>query len=200
MIVIPQEEYLQMTAMQNARQPLAQHYYGLENKFQDSSQIKDPYDRLLTQSETLDEMKRLKEQMRNSLSIATPKPYQTRAKALFENVSNFVKFNERGEIMDSENQVIPHSRIEDLIQHAVRDRRRNILPVGWSHFLNKLREHNIPKSVLNRDTLQELEHVHDKSPDIQPLKRKKIIPKRPSKLKREWKPTQRLLESLREFK
>ena len=176
----------------------------MENKFQDSSQIKDPYDRLFIQFETLDKMKRLKEQMRNSLSIATPKLYQSRAKALFENVSNFIKFNERGEIMDNENQIIARSRIEDLIQHAVRDRRRNILPVGWSHFLNMLREHNIPKSVLNRDTLQELERIHDKpqssfTPRL-PLKRKKIIAQRPSKLKREWKPTKRILESLRDFK
>ena len=204
MIVIPQEEYLQLSAVQNARQPLTQQYYTLENKYQESQHIKDPYERLLTQSETLDDMKRLKEQMRNNIVISTPKPYQSRAKALYENVSNFIKFNDRGEIFDKENQVISHSRIEDLIQHAVRDRRRNMLPVGWSYFLNMLREHNIPKSVLNRDTLQELEHVHDrpKSPsvDASPKKRRKIIAQRPSKLKREWKPSKRLLESLRDFK
>ena len=218
MIVVPQEEYLQLSAVQNARQPLTQQYYGLENKYQESQYIKDPYERLLTQSETLDEMKRLKEQMRNNISISTPKPYLSRAKALFENVSNFIKFNDRGEILNKENQPIPRSRIEDLIQHAVRDRRRNILPEGWTHFLNMLREHNVPKSVLNRDTLQELERVDDKPKSLSiprlplkrkkkslsiphlPLKRKKIIAQRPSKLKREWKPSKRLLESLRDFK
>ena len=225
MIVIPQEEYLQMTAVQNARQPLTQHYYNLESKHQDGEYIKDPYERLLTQSETLDEMKRLKEQMRNNLSIATPKPYQSRAKALFENVSNFIKYNERGEILDKENKIIPRSRIEDLIQHAVRDRRRNILPVGWSHFLNLLRDHNIPKSVLNRDTLQELENADDykpksssfktKSPQSRsrvrfmtedndkaspPVKRRRLTAKRPSKQKRQWKPTKKFLESFSEYK
>ena len=61
MIVIPQEEYLQLSAVQNARQPLTQQYYNLENQYQESQQIKDPYERLLSQSQTLEDMKRLKE-------------------------------------------------------------------------------------------------------------------------------------------
>ena len=102
-------------------------------------------------------MKQVKEQMRNSLVISTPKPYQNRAKALFQTVENFVRFNDKGEFHSNDGNIVRGSRLEDVIQHAVRDRRRNMTPTGWSDFLTILREHNVPKSILNRDTLDELE-------------------------------------------
>ena len=157
MIAIPQEEYFQLSTVQNARQPLTQQFYNLDSRYNQESEIKDPYKRLVLQSETLEDMKRLKDQMRHYLSVSTPKPYRTRAQALLENVSVFLRFNERGEIYDKENNLLENTRLEDLIQHAVRDRRRNINPTGWSHFLNVLREHNVPKSILNRGTLDEME-------------------------------------------
>ena len=159
MIAIPQEEYLALSSMQNVREPLAQHYYSLERRYSDEEKEKDPYRRLVLQSSTLDQMRQVKEQLRNSLVVATPKPYQNRAKALFQSLENLVKFNEKGEIYDDDGTIVPGSRLEDLIQHAVRDRRRNMSPVGWSNFLRLLREHNVPKSTLNRSTLDELEGV-----------------------------------------
>lgn len=35
----------------------------------------------------------------------------------------------------------------DLVQHAVRDRRRNLTPMGWPEFRHLLQEHNVPKSA-----------------------------------------------------
>ena len=165
MIAIPQEEYLQLSAVQNARQPLTQQFYNLERQYNQEAQIKDPYKRVILQSQTLDDMKQLKDNMRHYLTVSTPKPYRTRAQALLENVSSFLRFNDRGEIYDRENNIIENTRLEDLIQHAVRDRRRNISPVGWNYFLNLLREHNIPKSILNRGTMDEMEEI-GKIPDI----------------------------------
>ena len=156
MIVIPQEEYLQLSSMQNVRQPLTQHFHNLESQYNQEAQVKDPYKRLVLQSGTLEEMKQLKEQMRHYISVSTPKPYRSRAQALLENVSTFLRFNERGEIYDKQNNVIENSRLEDLIQHAVRERRRNISPVGWNYFRELLREHNTPKSILNRNTIEEM--------------------------------------------
>lgn len=163
MIAIPQEEYLQMSTVQNVRQPLTQQFYNLESQYNQEAQIKDPYRRLVLQSETLDAMKQLKDQMRHYLTVSTP--YRTRAQALLENVSPFLRFNERGEIYDTENNIIGNTRLEDLIQHAVRDRRRNISPVGWTYFLNLLQSHNIPKSILNRGTIDEMEGL-EKSTNI----------------------------------
>ena len=53
----------------------------------------------------------------------------------------------------------PCSCVEDLINYAVRDRRRNIAPVGWSTFLSYLHEHNIPKCILTRSILDEFDGV-----------------------------------------
>ena len=158
LVAIPQEEYIQLSSVQNVRQPLTQQFYNLESQYNKEGQIVNPYERLISQSNTLEEMKQLKEQMRHYIGISTPKPYRSRAQALLENISSFLRYNERGEILDKENSVIENTRLEDLIQHAVRDRRRNISPVGWNYFLNLLREHNVPKSILNRDTIDEMEN------------------------------------------
>ena len=202
MVVIPQEEYVQLTTVQNARQPLTQQFYNLENKHQESDHIKDPYRRLLIQSEALDEMKELKEQMRNNLTLATPKPYQNRAKSLFDSMQSFLKFNPRGELIDKEGSAVSQSRVEDLIQHAVRDRRRNRIPEGWSHFLQLMKEHNVPKTALNRDTLDEMEQQllisAKQEPMLSPAQRLKLSPKRNTK--REHKPTAAYLEFMKDIK
>ena len=176
MIAIPQEEYLTISTLQNVREPLSQQFYNLESRYKEDEKVRDPYKRLMLQSSTLEDMMNLKEQIRNSLTVSTPKPYRNRAKALFQSIESFLKFNDKGEIYDGSNTIISHSRVEDLIQHAVRDRRRNMIPIGWNYFLNVLRDHNIPKSILNRDTLDELEHEKPPIPPIPPKSIKKETP------------------------
>lgn len=203
MIAIPEEEYLQMSIIQNARQPLSQQFYSLESQHNKDSQIRDPYRRLVLQSDTLDDMKELKEKMRNYITVSTPKPYRSRAQALFENISSFLRFTERGEVYDKENNLINNSRVEDLIQHAVRDRRRNISPTGWKTFLSLLREHNVPKSILNRDTINEIEHFTDVKVTTPKVTVKKEttsskIPLRKIPL-RDRKPSRKYLESFQTY-
>lgn len=178
MIVIPQEEYLALSSMQNVKEPLAQHFYDLEKRYSSDESIKDPYRRLIMQSSTLDQMKQVKEQLRNSLTISTPKPYQSRANALFQTIESFLKFNDKGEIYLDDGSVVSGSRVEDLIQHAVRDRRRNLTPTGWIDFLTILRDHNVPKSILNRDTLDEMEGKATPIPSIKIKSSPKSSPKR----------------------
>ena len=157
LIAIPQEEYMQLTRVQQVRQPVTQQFYNLERQYNEQARIDNPYQRLMLQSETLDEMKDLKERMRQDITSSTPKPYQKRASALFQSMEPFLKFNERGEIYNASEQLIPQSRLEDLVQHAVRDRRRNLTPKGWDEFRHLLKSHNVPKFMLNRDTLEELD-------------------------------------------
>jgi len=157
LIAIPEEQYVTMMNVQKQQGPLAQHMQSLEYRLKEEENPKDPYRQLVMQSDVFGKMLNLKEQMRDSISISTPKPYVNRAQALFRNIEAFVKFNDKGEIITNGDRVIPHSRIEDLIQHAVRDRRRNIMPVGWEYFIRLLQEYNVPKSLLNRATLDELE-------------------------------------------
>ena len=188
MIALPQEEYLQLSSVQNVRQPLTQQFYNVEKEYVENENINDPYRRMIFQSENMEQMKQLKDQMRHYISITTPKPYLNRAQALLQSVDTFVKYNARGEIFDDENNVIPNSRMEDLIQHAVRDRRRNMVPAGWEYFLNQLRSHNVPKSILNRDTLDEMDNII--FPTVtKEIKQEHSPPKKPRKA---TKPTKRL--------
>ena len=157
MTVIPQEEYLQLAAIQAARKPMIQQMRQLTSEYEEQGQIPDPYRRLIHQAETLDAMKGLKEKMRHEIVLATPKAFQSRTRSLFQHLEPVLKLNERGEMLDKDNAIIPNSRIEDLIQYAVRDRRRNYEPTGWHSFLELLRDNNIPKYMLNRNTLEELD-------------------------------------------
>ena len=79
--------------------------------------------------------------------------------SLFTFLKNKVAVNDKGELMKDDGSVMAGTHIGDLIQHAVRDRRRNLTPVGWSQFLNLLSDQNAPRMILNYDTLDELQHL-----------------------------------------
>ena len=183
LVAIPQEEYMQLKTVQQARQPLTQQFYNMQKQYSEGEHITEPYKRLVHQAKALDEMKELKEKMRQDIVASTPKPYRTRAKVLFQSLEPFVRFNERGEIYGDDNQLIGHSRLEDLVQHAVRDRRRNIKPEGWTEFLRLLQKHNVPRFTLNRDTLDEI-----KVDDIKEYEAKEDVPLS-RKRKQVWKDT-----------
>ena len=173
LMAIPQEEYMQLTSVQQARQPITQQFYNLEKRYREGEQILEPYKRLVNQSEVLDEMKDLKIKMREGIIESTPKPYQTRAKTLYQSLEPFLKFNERGEIYTDTNQLISRSRLEDLVQHAVRDRRRSLTPTGWPQFRRLLQEHNVPKFMLNRDTLDEI-GKDEKKEELSTVKKEEV--------------------------
>jgi len=166
MVAIPQEEYLKLSSVQQVRQPLTQQFYNLEQQYGEHERIRDPYERLIMQSETLENMKELKERMRQDITLSTPKPYQSRALALYQSLLPFIKFNERGEIFNDAGDLVPESRLEDLIQFAVRDRRRSVVPAGWSQFRNLLKSQNVPRFMLNQDTLQEMTKADVKTEPI----------------------------------
>ena len=187
MMVIPQEEYLQLSAVQAARKPMVQQMHQLTSEYEEQGQITDPYRRLIYQSETLDAMKALKEKMRDEIVLATPKAFQSRTRSLFQHLEPVLKLTERGEMYDKANTVIPNSRIEDLIQYAVRDRRRNYEPTGWRSFLELLRDNNIPKYMLNRNTLEELDRNVFPIKNILPTKVKTEITSRSRSRKRALK-------------
>ena len=156
MVTIPEDEYTFLRSMQHVNDPLQSHFHNLTKEYKQQDAIKDPHDRVLRQGETLDEMIKTKEQLRQRLIEATPKPYQHRAESLFNFMKDKIRFNDKGEIYTHDGTVIEGSNIADLVQHAVRDRRRQIMPSGWRPFLQHLKETNAPKMVMNYDTLEEL--------------------------------------------
>ena len=160
MVALPYDEYAQMNVnqkLQQVKQPNDVQFNTLDRQYEERASIPDQYRRMFLQGETLDEMKMLKEKMRNVIASNSPKPYRQRASALFDGLESFMRFNERGEIFDDANKVVPNSHVQDLIQYAVRDRRRNVVPAGWNEFKAQLKIHNVPRHMLNRFTLDELE-------------------------------------------
>ena len=163
MVAIPEDEYSQMRSLQQVKYPLESHFQTLSNEYKRQDAIRDPYTRVHRQGETLDEMIKLKDFLRQRLLEATPKPYQSRAESLFNYMKDKMKVNEKGEIFNDEGQIIEGSNISDLVQHAVRDRRRNLTPFGWKTFITQLRNENVPKMLMNYDTLEELTSPHNLS-------------------------------------
>lgn len=156
MVGIPEDEYTHLKSLQQATDPVQNKFLSLSHEYQKEGFIKNPHVRVQKQGETLNEMINMKEELRNRLVQATPKPYRSRAESLFQYVANKISSNERGEMVDADGSPIEGSNIGDLIQHAVRDRRRNIIPSGWNHFLKVLKDTNAPKMILNYDTLNEI--------------------------------------------
>ena len=131
MIAIPVEQYNQLTSLQHVGRPAEQQkMMQLTRAYDQQARVADPTDRLMLQGGTLEEMKDLKEKMRQDLSLGTPKPYRNRALTLFRSLESHVLLTERGELLDEFGEPILHSRVEDLIQHAVRDRRRDFVPAA----------------------------------------------------------------------
>ena len=168
MIAIPIEQYNQLTQLQQVHKPAEQHkLMQLSQTYDQQALVKDPNDRLMLQGGTLEEMKDLKEKMRLGIELGTPRPYRNRALTLYRSLEAHVPITTRGELVDDvSGEPITDSRVEDLIQHAVRDRRRDFTPTAWSTFVSLLKKHNVPRTVLNRATLDELASPSVKTPVI----------------------------------
>ena len=170
MVAIPRQEYTQLTTVQNVRQPLTEQLYKLENDYQANTLLPDAHRSVLLQSETIEHMKNVKDQMRNYLTVSTPKPYRARAHSLFQSLEPHLNVNELGEVIKDDGSTIKSSRYEDLIQHAVRDRRRQFSPTGWDYFVDLLKKYNVPRASLNRETLEELQGLNKTTKGPQPSK------------------------------
>ena len=158
MIAIPRHEYTQLTTVQSARQPLNEQFYKLENDCQRNALVSDAQRSIALQSETIERMKDVKDRMRNFLTVSTPKPYRSRAESLFQSIEPYLNVNDRGELIREDGVLIPSSRYEDLLLHAVKEKRRkNFSPEGWTYFIELLKKHNVPKSMLNRETIEEMD-------------------------------------------
>ena len=160
MVVLPEEEYRLMKNIQSSHRPLDEQFKRLNTQYEEQFNIEDPSKQSKLQSHTLEEMKNVKHQMQPQFQAGVPKQYRTRATGLHEFLKSRIQWNERGELLNTDtNQPIANSQIEDLIQHAVRDKRRSIQPAGWEYFIQTLRRLNVPKMVLGDATIHDLNVV-----------------------------------------
>ena len=98
MVVLPQEEYIQLSSLQNANQPLVQHMSQLEQQYhQVPKESQNPYDQLYKQGSILEAMKRTKERLREEMTLGTPKPYRNRALSLYRSLEPYMTLTEQGE-------------------------------------------------------------------------------------------------------
>ena len=134
-VVVPQEEYVQLASVQRAQQPFVQQFNELVKEDMKLGDINDQYRRLQLQASNLEERNVLRDKMRRFITMSTPRQYRTRAETLFDLIEPHIKYNEKGELVNSDTgNVIEKSHIDDILQHAVRDVRRNKLgkPAGWN--------------------------------------------------------------------
>ena len=155
MVSMPEDEYLHLKSLKQIQNPIENKFMTLSSDYKKQDSIPNADMRIQRQGETLNEMMKLKDDLRNRFIEATPKPYQSRAQSLFKFIGHNMSINNKGELLD-DGKAIEGSNIGDLVQHAVRDRRRNIIPEGWKEFLKILRANNAPRMIMNYETLEEL--------------------------------------------
>ena len=205
MFALPEREYIQLKSLYQTNNPTMSHFTTLAQDYHKQDAIRDPYMRIQRQGETLEEIKQLKEDLRKHITNTTPKPYQGRAESLMRFIEDKIDFNEKGELRDSSGTPILGSNATDLIQHAVRDRRRNFTPIGWHKFRERLQDSNAPHMLLNYDTLDEMKNINkplssiskaSSLPQIKSGRKRKIpikSPKREPLTKRERKKVERYM-------
>ena len=158
MAVIPMDEYTQMQSLLKTRSPLDSQLKTLTQTYHQHEGLVDSNERSFQQGQDMFHIQRLKEKMRSHLSNVTPKPFRARAEQLLRFLDPYITFNEHGELLNRNvGASITGSRIDDLIQHAVREKRRRFTPVGWSDFVHILRVNNAPKMLLNKSTIDEMD-------------------------------------------
>ena len=171
MVAIPEDEYEHLKSLQRSNDPMREKFLSLSDEYRQQGFIHNPHVRVQRQGETLTQMINIKDELRKRVIEATPKVYQSRVQSLFHFISDKIGVNARGEIYDSDGTVLQGSNISDLVQHAVRDRRRKMTPPGWNTFLKILQDNNAPRMILNYETLE----------DMQTVQKPKKIPIRPTR-------------------
>lgn len=165
MVVIPESEYKQLLfnkEISNEKEignPLVSQFHSTSKQYEQEKTIPDDFKRLVNQGRTLERLKDIKNELRENMDLGTPKQYRGRANALYSAIHSHIKLSNKGELIDLNNDIIPNSHISDLIQYAVRDKRRNFQPIGWSEFVQQLHDMNSPMSPLNTETIKEINNL-----------------------------------------
>ena len=185
MVIIPQDEYNQLMSVQKVIHPYTQPYRQLEQRYEENTHIQDPYSRLLHEADTQKEMRLMQDNIRSDLLTSIPKMYKNRAESLLKKVEPHVKVNQLGELNDLKSgKAIANTHLDDLIQYAVSVKRRAFVPKGWHQFVRELRTINVPMSILNKETIQELSNPET-------LTEKKVTKVKKSKLPMPISPKQK---------
>ena len=105
------------------------------------------------------------------ISSSLPPTVKTKGSALLRKLKTSLEWNNRGEILSEHGKPIPGANITDLIHTAVRVHRK---PKGWTHFLQRMEEANVPQILLGSGPQFKVEQDMDEEDDDDDVGEEKI--------------------------
>ena len=100
------------------------------------------------------------------ISLSLPPTLKTKGSALLRRLKTSLEWNDRGEILSAHGKPIPGTNITDLIHTAVRVHRKpKRWPKGWTYFLQRMEEANVPQILLGSGPQFKIEQDTDEEGD-----------------------------------
>ena len=100
------------------------------------------------------------------ISSSLPPTLKTKGSALLRRLKTSLEWNDRGEILSAHGKPIPGTNITDLIHTAVRVHRKpKRWPKGWTYFLQRMEEANVPQILLGSGPQFKIEQDTDEEGD-----------------------------------
>ena len=100
------------------------------------------------------------------ISSSLPATLKTKGSALLRRLKTSLEWNNRGEILSAHGKPIPGTKITDLIHTAVRVHRKpKRWPKGWTYFLQRMEEANVPQILLGSGPQFKIEQDTDEEGD-----------------------------------
>ena len=109
------------------------------------------------------------------ISSSLPPTLKTKGSALLRRLKTSLEWNDRGEILSAHGKPIPGTNITDLIHTAVRVHRKpKRWPKGWTYFLQRMEEANVPQILLASGPQFKIEQDTDEEGDDDDVGEEKI--------------------------
>ena len=109
------------------------------------------------------------------ISSSLPPTLKTKGSALLRKLKTSLEWNNRGEILSEHGKPIPGTNITDLIHTAVPVHRKpKRWPKGWTYFLQRMEEANVPQILLGSGPQFKVEQDMDEEGDDDDVGEEKI--------------------------
>ena len=100
------------------------------------------------------------------ISSSLPPTLKTKGSALLRKLKTSLEWNNRGEVLSAHGKPIPGTNITNLVHIAVRVHRKSKhWPKGWTYFLQRMEEANIPQILLGSGPKFKVEQDTDEEGD-----------------------------------
>ena len=115
------------------------------------------------------------EEEEEDISSSLPLTLKTKGSALLRKLKTSLEWDNRGEILCEHGKPIPGTNITDLIHTAVRVHRKpKHWPKGWTYFLQRMEEANVPQILLGSGPQFEVEQDTDEEGEDDDVGEEKI--------------------------